>query len=47
MKIELSGVGTAILILFYYTLKIIEHYGGPAEKEYEEVEVTCNMNSLW
>ena len=32
-KTELSGVGGAILILFYYTLKIIEPYGSPAVKE--------------
>ena len=47
MKTELSGVGGAILILFYYTLKIIEPYGSPAVKECEEGAVTCNMNSLW
>ena len=39
--------GGAILILFYYTLKIIEPYGSPAVKKREEGEVACNMNSLW
>ena len=33
LKTELSGVGGAILILFCYTLKIIEPYGSPAVKE--------------
>ena len=46
LKTELSGVGGAIPILFYYTLKIIEPYGSSAVKECKEVEVACNMNSL-
>ena len=49
LKTELSGVGSAIYsdTIFYCTLKIIEPYGSPAVKECEEVEVACNMNSLW
>ena len=47
LKTELSGVGSAILILFYYTLNIMEPYGNPAVKECKDGEVTCYMNSLW